>query len=619
MDVASYFFTPFIVRCLHVLELELASFNLDLERSCRATIPVVAVAWKLLSAMKRSRRAMMRAATVAAARINNLSTCQRNHNHYIYYSLRSNTSGKEVVGGACAAGYQSIGSFHSPNLAELMDQSDDDYQAPPLPFEAESPRLDTPIIPPSSESPQPPASFRDDFMIDFNTWTFLNHGAFGAATKVGHDRAAAWRRYADQQPLRYFDRDLLPHLAHSARCLARILSVPAAAAPSCTSNYTNRLSNTVALLPNVTAGMNAILAGHARVHGPKRAHCVLWDTTYGSVKKMAQYYYGPDNVTEIPFLQPRYLNSLASTAPGISPDHVFLQALDDCLVQHSLHLQDKHVCFVLDHVTSNTALTMPLAPLAKHIKERLSNVLVVVDGAHGLLAHDVDLTRLFGPLERDTASVGGGGGIDVYVTNAHKWFAAPRGVAFMAVNPRLSMKHINTLFERPAVISHGIDADDLFSRFVWDGCRDYTAALAVPAVWDYWNQIDHSTMRQNCKNTLRDGIQIMADLWHGGGACIDVDTWPGLITLMHFESLSPMALVRLPQQLTQMFGQINDRQQGFNMTSTEAKMVQDYLYHQKIEVPVKCVSGTLYVRMSCHVYNTLDDFRHLATTIHALS
>jgi selenocysteine lyase/cysteine desulfurase len=492
-----------------------------------------------------------------------------------------------------------------------MDQSDDDYQAPSLPFEAK-PQLDTPITRPSNGSP---ASIRHNFMIDFNTWTFLNHGAFGAATKVGHDRAAAWRRYAEQQPLRFFDRDLLPHLAHSARCLARILSVPAATAPS---SFTKSLSNTVALLPNVTSGMNAILAGHARLYGPKMAHCVLWDTTYGSVKKMAHYYYGPDNVTEIPFLQPCYLNSLATAPLGVPPDHVFLQALDDCLAQHS-HLQDKHVCFVLDHVTSNTALSMPLAPLAKHIKERLSNVLVVVDGAHGLLAHEVDLTRLFGPLGTDTISGGGcGGGIDVYVTNAHKWFAAPRGVALMAVNPRLSTKHIKSLLERPAVISHGIDADDLFSRFVWDGCRDYTAALAVSAVWDDWKQRDLSAMRQNCKNILRDGIQIVADLWHGGGARIDIGAWPGLITFTDFELLSPMGLVRLPE-LTRMFGQINDKQQGFNMTSAEAKIVQDYLYHQKIEVPVKCVNGTLYVRLSCHVYNTLDDFRHLATTIHALS
>jgi selenocysteine lyase/cysteine desulfurase len=559
--------------------------------------------------MKRSRRALMRTATVAAARRSNLWPCQRNPTRCcILYSQRSHSTRRGASG--VPAGYQSIGSFHSPDLAELMDQSDEDYQAPSLPFEMEL-RLDTPIIPPNNRSS---ASIRADFMIDFNSWTFLNHGAFGAATKVGHDRAAAWRSYADQQPLRYFDRDLLPHLAHSARCLARMLSVPAAAATAAPSRYSNSLSNTVALLPNVTAGMNAILAGHARVHGPNKAHCVLWDTTYGSVKKMAQHYYGPDNVTEIPFLQPCYLNSLASAQPpGVSPDPVFLQALDDCLAPHLPHWQDKHVCFILDHVTSNTALTMPLTPLAKHIKERLSNVLVVVDGAHGLLAHDVDLTRLFGP--PDTTSAGG---IDVYVTNAHKWFGAPRGVAFMAVNPQLSTERIASLLERPAVISHGIDADDLFSRFVWDGCRDYTAALAVPAVGDYWNQSDLTAMRQNCKNTLRDGIQSAADLWHGGGARIDVGAWPGLITLTDFESLSPMALVRLPQ-LTRMFGPVNDKQQGLNMTSTEAKMVQDYLYHQKIEVPVKCVNGTLYVRLSCHVYNTLDDFRHLATTIQALS
>ena len=61
-----------------------------------------------------------------------------------------------------------------------------------------------------------------------------------------------------------------------------------------------------------------------------------------------------------------------------------------------------------------------------------------------------------------------------------------------------------------------------------------------------------------------------------------------------------MALVRLPEGGSKA------------KTSTDAKRVQDYLYSQNVEVPVKCVAGRLYVRVSCHVYNTANQFERLA-------
>jgi hypothetical protein len=75
-------------------------------------------------------------------------------------------------------GYQSMGSFHSDNLGVLMSLSDSEYEAPLLPF----------------DSAEEPLSHTSDFMLDRTRWTFLNHGAFGAALTVGHRRAEQWRR-----------------------------------------------------------------------------------------------------------------------------------------------------------------------------------------------------------------------------------------------------------------------------------------------------------------------------------------------------------------------------------------------------------------------------------------
>ena len=67
---------------------------------------------------------------------------------------------------------------------------------------------------------------------------------------------------------------------------------------------------------------------------------------------------------------------------------------------------------VFDHVTSNTALVFPLPAIARICRER--GISVVVDGAHGLMAHPLQLQEL------------GEMGVDYYVSNCHKWLCSPK-------------------------------------------------------------------------------------------------------------------------------------------------------------------------------------------------
>ena len=449
-------------------------------------------------------------------------------------------------------GYQSIGSFHSENLAELMAASDTEYVAPPLPF-------------PEATSRFPDESLSSDFLLDLQRWTFLNHGAFGAALAVGHQRAEQWRRHLEAQPLRFFDRDLLPHLAHSTRLLADFIGA------------TRRENAT--LLQNVTSGLNSAIAGYVREFGASSSHIFLWDTSYGSVKKMARHYCGGDNVTEIP-LQSQYLDRLA-----FNPETVFQQALADTIER--ANLKGKHLLFIIDHTSSNTALTFPVERLAAQMKEAIPQSVVLVDGAHGLLAQELDIMQKMKS-------------VDIYLSNGHKWLSSPRGVAVMVLQ---HSDWKDTLLRQPAVISHGVDEKDLLSRFVWDGTRDYAAALSIPVVLEYWERRGPAAVRQELKHQLGRGIGILAQHWHPDS--LQPENWPGAVTLTDFGSsvLSPMTLVRLPAAFSK-----------FN-TSSDAKRIQDYLFQEHIEVPVKCIDGKLYVRISCHVYNRQQDFETLGLAI----
>jgi hypothetical protein len=171
------------------------------------------------------------------------------------------------------------------------------------------------------------------------------------------------------------------------------------------------------------------------------------------------------------------------------------------------------------------------------------------------------------------------------------------------------------LLRIPAVVSHGID-DGYLSRFLWDGCRDYAAALAVPAVLDYWQHrypCLSTDLHPQLQQGLMDGVQCLLQTWYGDSIPAPTEWHLHHLTLAPMSVWGPtMALVRLPLERMMKGRSPMMVVPSLVATSAHAKQIQDYLYQQHIEVPIKCVNGQLYVRVSYHVYNTTSDFERLA-------
>lgn len=346
----------------------------------------------------------------------------------------------------------------------------------------------------------------------------------------------------------------------------------------------------------------------------KQQQGIFFDIGYGSNKKMCKTYHGQKNAVEIPFEEDflPLLQSIENIRSRKENDYhtqsteVFLSAFDASICNLIKEGKDSRSSLtgsllILDHITSNTAIHMPILSLAKYAKEEYG-MIVAVDGAHSLLGLPLDMSCIL------SDGTDGREGVDIYLTNCHKWFSSPRGAAALFC----SNTHIKeTILSQPAVVSHGIN-DGFLSSYIWDGCRDYAAELSLPAITKFWSGVSVSDVRKVMQRNLKEGVRILIQHWYPGVSNGDEDedslSWveSGLILVpLHLHS-PMMALVRLPDHLN-----IDTNSSG-RKTSTDAKRIQDYFYSCNVEIPVKCVRGVLYCRVSCHLYNTAGDFETLA-------
>ncbi|KAG6616949.1 Isopenicillin N epimerase [Phytophthora cinnamomi] len=458
---------------------------------------------------------------------------------------------------ASSTGYEAFGSFHTPSTAALFAKEDDESD-PAMVFASDvaSQRLQL------QSNSSPSAANRSLFALDLETWTYLNHGAFGAPTKVATEAADLWRARADAQPLNFNDRELFPLVVRAIKSLAGFVGV---ARPE-----------KLLLLPNATAGLHSVLA--SVLLGDEDAGektVVLFSTRYGAVRKMLQAVEdsstGKVHVHEEPLsLEESY------------EDQKVMERLERALDA----VEDAGRCVdlvVVDHITSNTAVTMPVKDIVQRCHSRGAGVPVLVDGAHGLLNLPLDLDEV---------------GADYYVGNCHKWFCSTRGAAFLHV-----AKENGPPIE-PRVISHGF-FDGMQSAFMWTGLQDYSSWLALPQCLAFWRRQGVDETREYMHTLVQEAAELLYSRWDMPDHLAREHKFPQ-------HKRHGMRLVQLPTSRRLCGGVVVDEKDP-NATSTDAKRVQDglhYIHH--IEVPVKCVDGRLYVRLSAHVYNCLEDFEKLA-------
>ncbi|MFP5333538.1 MAG: aminotransferase class V-fold PLP-dependent enzyme [Acidimicrobiia bacterium] len=221
---------------------------------------------------------------------------------------------------------------------------------------------------------------------------------------------------------------------------------------------------------------------------------------------------------------------------------------------------------IIDHITSPTALVLPVERIVQALEP---DVPVLVDGAHapGMVPLAVDRLRT-----------------SFYTGNLHKWVCAPPGAAFLVAGDR----YRHTV--RPPVVSHGWNTPDgtrsLFHRlFDWTGTFDPSAWLSVPAA-----------------------IEFMASLHPDG--------WAGVMKANRRLALDARRLLcdRLRVDVPapeEMIGSMAALPVG-SRPGTAERLRQEGIV---VPFPPWPTPDTHLVRISAQLYNTLDDYRRLASAL----
>jgi isopenicillin-N epimerase len=222
-------------------------------------------------------------------------------------------------------------------------------------------------------------------------------------------------------------------------------------------------------------------------------------------------------------------------------------------------LTAKTKAIFISHITSSTALILPVAEICARAKEL--GLVTIVDGAHvpGQL-----------PLNLSTLNA------DIYTGACHKWLLTPKGSSFLYVN-----RELQPLFD-PLVISWGYESDNpTGSQFIdyhqLQGTRDFSAFLTIPKALEFRKQFDWENVSAAARSTSQNNYARFAEVTNG-------------------KMLAPVSDDFLPQMCS------------LEINCPEFMKLGSLLYQQYgIEVPVFQHWGRTYIRYSFQGYNTQQD------------
>jgi isopenicillin-N epimerase len=389
----------------------------------------------------------------------------------------------------------------------------------------------------------PPAeALRREFLLDPDV-VFLNHGSFGATPEPVFAEYGRWQRELERQPVEFLGRRAEDLLDEARAAMATYLGCG---------------RDDLVFVPNATTGINVVAKSLPLEPGDE---VVGTDLEYGACERSWEWLCQQRGARHVKAHVP---------LPVISPDEV-VEAVFAAVTPRTRAI-------FLSHVTSGTALRLPIEAVAQRARE--AGILTVVDGAHAVGQWPVDLRA---------------SGVDLYASNFHKWLCAPKGSGFLYARPDQQ-----GWLESPIVSWGWVEGNDhhrpqsqFVSRNQIQGTRDIAAFLTAPAAVAYQEARDWETVRERCHvlaSEARDRIAALAGL----PQISPVESRDG------YRWFRQMAVAPLPE--------------GIDGKALKRRLYDEY----RVELPVTWWDEKPFIRVSFQGYNTRDDLEVLIAALETL-
>jgi isopenicillin-N epimerase len=371
-------------------------------------------------------------------------------------------------------------------------------------------------------------------------FTYLNHGTVGAPPVRVLKKQQALRDEIERVPSRFMLRELTGEQPAPWRSRSRLREAaePVAA-------FLGVRPDDLVFVPNVTTGTNAVLQSVALDPGDE---VVISDLAYGAVTLAADV----------------VARARRATVRTIELPHP-VRSRDAIVEAFTAALTPRTRLVIVDHITAQTALVMPVAEIAAACRSR--GIPVLVDGAHAPGSLAVDISAL---------------GVDYYSANLHKWAHAPRpcGILWAAADRQPSLRH--------PIVSWG-SGKGFLREFEWQATSDPTTSLSAPegiALLQEW------------------GFEAVLGYMHGlawEAANLLTARWETGIETPR-EMVGALVTVPLPERA--------------GATDDEAKRLRlSLLVDDRIEAHLHAWRGRLWTRVSAQVYNDRSDLERLADAV----
>ena len=227
---------------------------------------------------------------------------------------------------------------------------------------------------------------------------------------------------------------------------------------------------------------------------------------------------------------------------------------------------DRTRLLVGSHITSPTAIVMPMNEVTARFKEL--GIAIGVDGPHALAQIDVEIDRM---------------DWDFYCASCHKWLCAPLGTGFLFVHPRWQ-RHIRWPIQSWGRLLPAMP-ERWDEQFTWTGTRDASGYLALADAVEFMEQVGLENFRRRCYWLAREFEQRLVEHTGHRPLAPQDGTWYG--TMCH---------VPLPPG--------------------DWSVLQDDLWRRHgIEVPIVHFDDRWFIRVSSHLYNTVDQIEKLVSCL----